>query len=194
MKKILLVLSILWLIASSNKSLAQDNSIPEKFGNTLNIGVGIGYYSYVGSPAPALNLNYEFDLFRNFTLAPFVGIYTFQDYYYWGNPHLPPSDPSYRNYYYREVIVPVGAKGTYYFDQLFRAGPKWDFYAAASLGFAFRSVVWDNAYNGDRTVYQDAGPLYLDFHIGSEYHVSQKAGIFLDLSTGVSSLGLAVHF
>jgi len=193
MKKIFL-LSFFWIALLNNKITAQEEAATEKFGNTLNLGVGIGYYGYVGSPAPAFNLNYEFDLFKNFTLAPFVGIYTFQDDYYWGNPNLPSSDPSYRNYYYREIIIPVGAKGTYYFDQLFHAGPKWDFYAAASLGFAFRSVIWDNAYNGDRSVYQDAGPLYLNLHIGSEYHLSQKAGLFLDLSTGMSTFGLAVHF
>ncbi|HKC68352.1 MAG TPA: hypothetical protein VKG26_08985 [Bacteroidia bacterium] len=193
MKKLFLI-SFVFIAFLNNKIIAQDTTVPEKFGNTLNMGVGVGYYGYVGNAAPAFNVNYEFDLFRNFTLAPFVGIYTFEDYYYWGNPNLPPSDPSYRNYYYREVVIPVGAKGTYYFDQLFHAGPRWDFYAAASIGFAFRSVIWDNAYNGDRSVYQDAGPLYMNLHIGSEYHLSQKAGLFLDLSTGVSTFGLAIHF
>jgi len=200
MKKIIL-LSLFGVALLSNKTQAQETVIVtervvdrEKFGNTLNLGAGIGYYGYLGTPAPAFNLNYEFDLCRNFTLAPFVGLYTFRNDYYWGNPNVPPTDPSYRNYYYREIVIPVGAKGTYYFDQLFHAGPRWDFYAAASIGFAFRSVIWDNAYNGDRTVYQDSGPLYLNLHIGSEYHLSQKAGLFLDLSTGVSTFGLAVHF
>lgn len=38
-----------------------------------------------------------------------------------------------------------------------------------------------------------AGALYLDGHIGAEYHISQKIGIFLDLSSGVSTFGLAIH-
>jgi hypothetical protein len=30
-------------------------------------------------------------------------------------------------------------------------------------------------------------------HVGAEYHLSRKVGLFLDLSTGVSTLGLAFH-
>ena len=39
----------------------------EKYGNTLNLGAGIGYYSNIGILTPALMLNYEFDIFRDFT-------------------------------------------------------------------------------------------------------------------------------
>ena len=193
MKKII-ILSILFLTSYTMNGNAQDKSVPEKYGNTLNLGAGIGYYGYVGRSLPVGTLNYEFDVARNFTLAPFVGIYSYQNYYYWGNPDKPNGDPSYRQYSYRETAVPVGVKGSYYFDQLFHANPKWDFYAAASVGFVFRSVVWDNDYYGDRHVNQSASPLYLDAHVGAEYHLNQKAGLFLDLSTGVSTFGLAVHF
>ncbi len=193
MKK-LIIISIGLLTTLSINSNAQDKSEPEKFGNTLNLGFGIGYYGYVGHALPMGTLNYEFDVARNFTLAPFIGIYTYQNYYYWGNPNHPKGDPSYREYSYRETAVPVGVKGTYYFDQLFHATEKWDFYAAGSIGFVFRSVVWENDYYGDKKVYQSASPLYLDAHIGAEYHVSQKLGLFLDLSTNVSTFGLGIHF
>lgn len=175
-------------------SVAQDKPEAEKYGNTLNLGAGIGYYGYVGHAVPMGMLNYEFDVARNFTLAPFVGAYTYQNSYYWGNPDKPYNDPSYRLYSYRETAVPVGVKGSYYFDQLFRAHSKWDFYAAGSVGFVFRSVVWENNYYGDKHVYQSASPLYLNAHIGAEYHMTDKAGLFLDLSTGVSTFGLAIHF
>lgn len=193
MKKLIHISSV-FLTAITISSFAQDKPESEKFGNTLNLGAGIGYYGHVGHSLPVGTINIEFDVFRNFTLAPFAGIYTYQNYYYWGNPDKPGWDPSYRHYSYREVVVPVGLKGTYYFDQLFHAGTKWDFYSAGSLGFAFRSVVWENDYYGDKRVYRNASPLYLDAHIGAEYHLNQKAGLFLDLSTGVSTFGLAVHF
>lgn len=160
----------------------------ERFGNALNVGVGVGYYGYYYGAAPALMLNYEFDVFRNFTLAPFIGMATYRSYYYWGNPYYP-----YRDYYYRETIVPVGVKGTYYFDELFRASDKWDFYAALSLGFAFHSVTWENGYYGTRYV-RDTSPLFGSLHIGTEYHVSSKVGLFVDLSTGFSTVGLGFHF
>ncbi len=193
MKK-LIVISIAFLTLFVSNSNAQDKPEAEKYGNTLNLGAGVGYYGSVGHPLPVGMLNYEFDVAKNFTLAPFVGIYSYQNYYYWGNPNEPKGDPSYRLYSYRATAVPVGVKGSYYFDQLFRANSKWDFYAAGSVGFVFRKVVWENGYYGDKYVYQSASPLYLDAHVGAEYHMTEKAGLFLDLSTGVSTFGLAIHF
>ena len=186
------ITALCFLVVIAINSSAQETA--EKFGKTLNLGAGIGYYGYVGRALPVGSLNYEFDVVKNFTLAPFIGIYSYQNYYYWGNPNKPYNDPSYRKYSYRETVVPVGVKGTYYFDQLFHANEKWDFYAAGSIGFAFRKVVWENNYYGDTQVYKTASPLYLNAHIGAEYHMNQKVGLFLDLSTGGSTFGLAIHF
>ncbi len=191
--KNLFIASTLFLAAFTTDSKAQNTEGGEKYGNTLNLGVGIGYYGYLGHSLPVLMMNYEFDVAKNLTLAPFIGVYSYQDHYYWGNPNKPNWDPSYRRYSYRETAVPLGVKGTYYFDQLFHAGSKWDFYAAGSLGFVFRTVTWENEYYGDKNAYARRSSLYLDAHIGTEYHLSQKAGLFLDLSTGISTFGLAIH-
>jgi hypothetical protein len=189
-----IITTILLAVVFTSGVKAQDTPLAEKYGKTLNLGVGIGYYGYVGHPLPVGSLNFEFDIARNFTLAPFVGAYSYRNNYYWGHPDKPGYDESYRYYSYRVVAVPVGVKGTYYFDQLFHANEKWDFYAAGSVGFVFRSVVWDTDYYGDHNDYQRANPLYLGAHVGAEYHINQKAGLFLDLSTGVSTIGFAIHF
>lgn len=160
----------------------------EKFGNTLNLGLGLGYYGYYYT-APALAVNYEFDVFKNFTLAPFIAGSTYRSYRYWGNPFY-----TYRDYYYRETIMHVGAKGSYYFDELLEATEKWDFYGALSLGVTFRTVRWEKDYYGDRVVRSRTSPLFGNLHIGTEYHISQRAGLFLDLSTGFSTFGLGLHF
>lgn len=191
MKKIMILSA---LLITGVMSKAQDAPAPEKFGNTLNLGAGIGYYGYIGGALPVGMINYEFNVAKNFTLAPFAGIYSYRKDYYWGNPNQPHNDPSYRLYSYRETAVPLGVKATYYFDQLFKASPKWDFYAAGSVGFVLRSRVWENEYYGDKHVEQRSTPLYLDAHVGAEYHLNEKAGLFLDLSTGVSTAGLAIHF
>ena len=180
MKNIILSMIFTVLICGTLKS-------QEKYGNTLNVGAGIGYYGY----APALTVNYEFDVFKNFTLAPFASVMTYRDYRYWGDDRF---NYPYRNYYYRETIIPIGVKGTYYFDELLKASDKWDFYAAASLGVAFRTTTWDDGYYGDRTVRTYSSPLYGNLHIGTECHLSQKVGLYLDLSTGMSTLGLGFHF
>lgn len=177
MKKITLTL-ILALTIIGTTAYAQKNYSSGAHGHTLNVGLGIGgyygYYHYAGSSLPVFNINYEFDVARNFTLAPFVT--------FW----------SYRNDkdHYRESIIPVGVKGTYYLDQVLNAGPNWDFYLAGSLGFAIVKSTWDYGYSGE-TYYHNVSPLFLDLHVGTEYHLTNRVGLFLDLSTGVSTLGLS---
>ncbi len=186
----------IFFIVIGTQALAQTSTgSSEKYGKTLNLGVGIGYSGYRGHSGAALMLNYEFDVAPYFTLAPFIAYYSFSNSYYWGNKNYP-----YRNYTYRETSIPIGVKGAYYFDKLLEAGPKWDFYLGASLGFIVRTVTWENGYYGDKYGYYDnkgfrgSSPLYLNLHVGTEVHLSQKIGLFLDLSTGMSALGLAVHF
>jgi len=181
-----LALLSLFMILGTNLS-AQNKNYSENHGGTLNLGLGIGgysgYYGYVGHSLPVFHINYEFDVARNFTLAPFVSFSTYRSGYYWSN----------NNYYYHETIIPIGLKGSYYFDQVLNANSDWDFYLAGSLGFSIVKSSWDNGYSGDVNYYNDGNPLFLDLHIGTEYHLSNKVGLFLDLSTGVSTIGLAIH-
>ncbi len=157
----------------------------EKFGNTLNLGVGAGgyagYYGYIGHILPVFHFDYEIAVARNFTLAPFMNFYSYSRYY----------DPG--NYVFRETVVPIGVKGTYYFDELLNANTQWDFYAAGSLGFAIVSSHWGTGYAGDKNYYRRGSSLFLDIHLGAEYHFTERMGVFLDLSSGVSTIGLAIH-
>ncbi|MFN6945853.1 MAG: hypothetical protein ACK4ND_12970 [Cytophagaceae bacterium] len=187
MKKIIFTVLISLLLCGSN-TFAQDRAPSEKYGNTLNLGLGIGH-RYVGHSTPVFHLNYEIDVAKNFTLAPFITYYSYRNNHYYGGPNSP-----YKHYGYRQSVIPIGLKGTYYFDQLLNAPSNWDFYAAGSLGFAIRSTRWDDNYYGhDLNRGHGAGMLYLDIHIGAEYHLNNKFGIFLDLSSGISTIGLAVH-
>ncbi|MEQ8535603.1 MAG: hypothetical protein RIB86_27340, partial [Imperialibacter sp.] len=72
MKKLFILPALLCL-------LQLDGKAQESFGNTLNLGLGVGgysgYYGYIGHSLPVLSLNYEFDVAPNFTLAPFVSFY-----------------------------------------------------------------------------------------------------------------------
>jgi hypothetical protein len=179
-----LALFSLLLIIGTNLS-AQNKNYTENHGGALNLGLGIGgyggyygYYGYYGSTLPVFSLNYEFDVAKDFTLAPFITFVTYHDYY--------------NNYGYRESVIPLGVKGTYYFDDILRANSNWDFYLAGSLGFSIVRTSWDDGYQGNNDL-RTADPLFLDLHIGTEYHLSNRVGLFLDLSTGVSTVGLAIH-
>ncbi len=196
MKKITGIL-LIFLAAFCFSGTAQETNTGEKYGNTLNLGIGIGgyygytgYYSYVGRSLPVFNLNYEFDVAKAFTLAPFVSFASYSNSYYYGNPS---KNHPYRNYNYRETIVPIGVKGTYYFDNIVKAGSKWDFYLAGSVGFAIVNARWDNDYYGDQNYYRRGSSTFLDVHLGTEYHFNSHFGAFLDLSSGVSTIGLSIH-
>jgi hypothetical protein len=180
--KRLITLTILFVGLIQFNASAQENH-----GRTANLGLGIGgysgYYGYIGHPIPVFHFDYEFNVARNFTLAPFANFYSYSNRYNWNG----------NNYKYRETVIPIGAKGTFYFDELFNASSKWDFYAAGSLGFALVNRNWEAGYDGDTNYYRSGNNLFLDAHIGAEYHFSNRAGVFLDLSSGVSTIGLAFH-
>src|SRR5438477_11786034 len=126
-------------------SLSGARAQSETYGKTLNLGLGLGYgYYYYGAGVPLL-VNYEFDVAKNFTIAPFVGFYTYHNSYNYYNP----GHGYYNTYGYRYTAIPIGAKGTYYFDELFKAGDKWDFYGALSVGVIFTTMTWDYGYTGD---------------------------------------------
>lgn len=145
MKRITIVM-VLYLAVFSTNITAQNKTYTEGYGGTLNLGVGIGgysgYYGHIGHTLPVLHVDYEFDVVRNFTLAPFLNLYTFTD----------------NNY--RETVIPLGVKGSLYLDRLLHAGSKWDFYGAGSLGFALVNTTWDANYYGDRTYYHSSSPLF----------------------------------
>lgn len=183
MKKLFLLSISVLLLMSQTKVHAQ-----EKFGNTINAGMGIGYYGYTPNAIPAFNINYEFDVAPELTVAPFISAFTYNNYIYWGDEYTP-----YRDYSYHRTVVPVGGKATYYFDGLLNAGKKWDFYAAGSIGFSIVSTTYEEGYNGSKKIYNGISPLYIDAHLGSEYHATHRTGIYLDLSTGLSTLGIAIH-
>ena len=176
-----LALLSLFLIMGTNLS-AQKKTYSGNYGGALNLGLGIGgyggYYGYYTGTLPVFSINYEFDVAKNFTLAPFLTFVSYHNYY--------------KNNGYRESIIPIGVKGSYYFDEILNANSNWDFYLAGSLGFSIVKTSWEGSYRGDSN-YSTANPLFLDLHIGTEYHLSKKVGLFLDLSTGVSTIGLAIH-
>jgi hypothetical protein len=175
----LVLLTVVTSLSAQRRSYSNSYSSSDEYGHTLNIGLGIGgysgYYGYIGHTLPVFDINYEFSVARNFTLAPFITLYSYSD----------------NNY--SSTVTPIGVKGTWYLDRFLNAGPRWDFYLAGSLGFALVNTTWNDNYYGDRGYYHSADPLYLDLHAGTEYHISKKVGMFLDLSTGVSTIGIAIH-
>ena len=179
---------IIVLLVGLNSIYSQKKTAGEQYGKTLNVGIGLGYYGYVGHSLPVLHLNYEFDVAKNFTLAPFITFYSYDSYHYWGN-----SKYTFRDYTYHQTVVPIGLKGTYYFDQFLNASSKWDFYLGASLGVAIRKTVWEDGYYGDKNIDHSSSGVYMDGHIGAEYHINSKIGLLLDLSTGQSTFCLAIH-
>jgi hypothetical protein len=179
---IIIIMPIAKQLQAQRKSYTNGN-----YGNTFNVGIGLGgyagYYSYIGRSLPVININYELNVAKNFTLAPFLTAYSYSQKYYYGSQY----------YNYRQTVLPIGVKGSYYFDDLLKANSNWDFYGAGSIGFAIVNTSWDANYNGNKNYYANGNALFLDLHAGAEYHFNNKTGAYLDLSTGVTTLGLAFH-
>ena len=55
---------------------------------------------------PVLHSDFEFDVAKSFTLAPFLSFYSYRFDYYYSNPH------GNIKYYYHETVILIGAKGT----------------------------------------------------------------------------------
>lgn len=176
------------LPAKCQYTTPQPTVYSEQFGNTLNLGVGMGYFSYIGYAVTAFHADYELSLSRNFTLAPFIDMFSIQDQVYWGN-----NQNSYRYYHYREMAFPIGLKGSYYLDRFLNLNRNWDLYLAASVGVTIRTFTWQDGDNAQSSVNEGSGPLFLELHAGGEYHATRRLGIFVDLSTRVSTIGLSIH-
>ncbi len=173
MKKTLLFLAfILPLIGHSQES----------YGKTANLGLGLGYGWYRSS-LPIIHFNYEFNAAKNLTLAPFVTLIHYGYTQKWNG----------KKYKYRSTTIPIGVKASYYFDEIFSLDPKFDIYLGAMIGFNLYSARWDDDdYNGpdyDRRT----SSLYWDLNFGVEYHINERIGLLLDLSTGISTFGIAIH-
>jgi hypothetical protein len=195
MKKSIVVSLFFFSVLSYNIS-AQEVTPSENHGNTLNIGVGVGgyggYYGYVRHSMPVYHLNYEYNMSKSFTLAPFISYYTYNNNYYWGITCVQDIVP-YKYYNYHETVIPAGIKVKYYFNKLLNTGSKWDLYVAGSAGIAMVNAKWESGYQGNRNYFHNNDPLFLDGNIGTEYHIDSKLGIFLDISTGVATIGLSFH-
>jgi len=158
------------------------------FGNTLNIAGQLGYSVYAGEFVPVVYADYEFEIADNFTLAPSVEYYSYQNQSYWGD-----ATNAYKNYTYRESLIPLGCKGSYYLNNLLNTGNRWDVYVAVSFEYIIRTTNWDDGNTDKPMVNNGASALAANMHIGTEYHVDKRFGMYVDLSTGVSVLGIAIH-
>ena len=175
-----LTLAICFLMILTTSLSAQKTTTGERYGKALNLGLGIGgysgYYGYVDRSLPVFHINYEFDVANNFTLAPFATFFSYTN----------------TKYHYHETTVPIGVKGSFYLDQLLKANSNWDFYVAGSLGFTVVNSKWEEGYDKNEN-YHGPESLFLDIHLGAEYHFNSNIGAFLDLSSGVSTIGIAIH-
>jgi len=187
MKPIYCIL-LLNLFLNSNKMSSQEEITIEHFGKTLNVGSGIEYASYVGYSVPIACLNYEIEIEKKITVAPFVYVYSYQS-----SVNLLNSDLLGENYNYTETVIPIGFTVSYYLDELIKAKSHWDFYIAGSLGYINRQTKWTNPYYGNQKHEPGTGAMYLNIHIGTELHITKRIGFQLDVSAGKASIGIALH-
>lgn len=182
------IITMLLVIAVSSFTLSAQKTTPHTYknGGTINMGVGgggyHGYSGYIGRTLPVVHFDYEIGITKSLTLAPFINLYNMSKSTYWGSQE----DPF-------RYHAPVGVKGTYYLNKFLHATSKWDFYVGGSLG---GSIEMKKVVEGEHEIsktYNNGRPLFFDTHMGAEYHINKALGVFLDLSSGVSTIGIAIR-
>ncbi|MCP4521778.1 MAG: hypothetical protein GY827_08840 [Cytophagales bacterium] len=195
MKRIILIASFLLgafyahagLNLGSIRNMNTGSAITTDYSGTLNVGLGTGYNGYDGIPILA---HYEaLEAANSLTLGLFLGFGTSSyDFTYTveENGETVLKEDSYRRSY-----IPVGIKGVYYIDDLLGLIDELDIYGGVSIGFTYWSYTSSNDQFDEDNFNSGTSPLFWTFHIGIEYHVNDKVGVFLDASTGMSSLGVS---
>ncbi len=185
LKRILYTFLLVSAVAFGSQAQSRKSS-SSKPGNMLNLGVGVGFRGGLsGVPVMA---SYEIGVAPSFVLAPFVGFGTYRVRHgdYWvGNTYF-------EGHYHRRFYVPLGVRGQYYFDDLLGLNDKFDVYGGGALGL----TIWggsDLDHDYDNDYYDDGGIswLYLNAMIGARYHFNNKLSAYVDLSTGISTIGLS---
>ncbi|NME69893.1 hypothetical protein [Flammeovirga aprica] len=124
MKKLFLFLFTIISFCMVNTALAQSGGGDYKGPGNLNIGLTSGFSDY----GLGVQADYEFNLARDFTVGPSVGLQT------WDNAGK------------TGTSIGVGARFRWYADRVFNlTHPKWDVFANGDIGFninSFNSLWW----------------------------------------------------
>lgn len=148
----------------------------KKGDNLLNVGVGLGVYTYGGLPIGA---SFEHGITEDISVGAFF------DYLSWKN--------NYQTYNYSWRFMYFGARGSYHFNELLKLdNDKIDVYAGVGLGYYVVSTS-DNLVTG----YKGYGnKLFYSVHFGGRYYLANNLAAFTELGYGVSRLrlGLTLKF
>ncbi|MBS1490377.1 MAG: hypothetical protein JSS93_07605 [Bacteroidetes bacterium] len=169
MKKIYVLISVLSVVAFSNRVLAQY----QQGDKLLNLGVGLNSYYSAGLP---LSASFEYGFTPEISAGGIID-YISSDYYS-----------------YRYTSMFFGARGSYHFNKLLNINDKsWDIYGGASLGF--RTFSWGSGYGNTVPGGTYASGLFLGIHAGARYYFTPRVGAFAELGAlGSSNARLGVTF
>ena len=145
----------------------------KKGDNLLNLGVGLGVYSYGGLPFGA---SFEHGVTDAISIGGFV------DYLSWRN--------TYSGYNYSWRFIYFGVRGSFHFNEIFKLeNDKVDLYGGAGLGYYTVST-------SDKLVagYGYNGRVFINLHGGGRYYFSSKVAGFAEVGYGVSALKLGLTF
>ncbi len=172
-----------------------------RYANRLNIGFGYNYYA--GIP---FIINYELSnkalgmaedpleaYQMGLTFAPQVGFYRYSNWY-------PSPAAAYSNYNYTVNNLFFGVKLHAYIDRVIDLPKNLDLYFAVAPQFMIRRVTWDYPSNVPG-IYQPnnkwlanrrgRNTFALPIHIGAEYKLNRNIGVWGDIGTMMSTVGLS---
>ncbi len=138
----------------------------------VNVGIGVGGYSYFSGSGLGLNAALDVGVVDNITVGGVAG---------------------YRSYGDGVSSFDIGVRGSYHFNELANiSNDKVDLYAG--LGLSYYSLNYGNTYLRSVGISDSYGTTYIPFHAGARYFFSNKIGGFAELGSALATLKIGLTF
>ncbi|AZQ61841.1 hypothetical protein EI427_06195 [Flammeovirga pectinis] len=164
--------------SSNHSSKKRSSSGAGNYSGVHNLNVGLA--SYWNHGGTGIQVDYEFHLAKDFTVAPSLS--------YASHIHQ-----NHNNDDWRHSTIGLGARFRWYADRVLNiTHPKWDVFASGDIGFAINSYKYvgngnhSEDYNGSTS-----SPLWIGLGIGGKYHFNDKIGLQVILGSG-AQIGIHV--
>ncbi|MBB6460820.1 hypothetical protein [Flammeovirga kamogawensis] len=169
--------------SSSNSNRSSKKRSSSAAGNYSGVHhLNVGLASYWNHGGTGIQLDYEFHLAKDFTVAPSLS--------YASHIHQ-----HHNNDDWRHSTIGLGARFRWYADRVLNIShPKWDVFASGDIGFAINSYkyVGDGSHNHNEDYNgSTSSPLWIGLGIGGKYHFNDKIGLQLIIGSG-AQIGIHV--
>ena len=161
-------LLLFFVLMAGTQSFAQ--MAVDKGTKFVNLGIGVGGYSYFNGSGLGLNAALDVGVAKNITVGGVLG---------------------YRGYGSGVTSFDIGARGSYHFNEILNLSTnKADLYAG--VGISYYRLSYGDTYLRSLGIADSYGTTYIPIHIGGRYFFSEKLGGFAEFGSSLATLKLGL--